>query len=277
MSTQTPRVTIPRTEAHILASGFVDHEYQVMIGLPENYADSTDSYPVLYLLDGNCYFGTTVETVRMGAVHRELPEMIVVGIGYPVDTIMATALVRLRDYIPTRAPGYEEDFGKMPGAPEHVESGHAAAFLQFVREELTPWLDARYRANATDRTILGHSAGGTFGLYALFQQPDFFQRYVVASPATGWDEQFFLKQEEDFAQSHADLAATVFVSIGSLEESEADPDSNNRNRLRMKALVSALRSRDYASLKLTTHVFEGETHISVIPASISRGLQAVFR
>lgn len=44
----------------------------------------------------------------------------------------------------------------------------------------------------------------------------------------------------------------------------------------MQAMASVLEQRNYPSLRLTQHVFEGETHLSVIPATLSRGLRAVF-
>jgi predicted alpha/beta superfamily hydrolase len=36
-------------------------------------------------------------------------------------------------------------------------------------------------------TLLGHSYGGLFALYALEQRPALFQRIVAASPVVGWD------------------------------------------------------------------------------------------
>lgn len=42
--------------------------------------------------------------------------------------------------------------------------------------------------------------------------------------------------------------------------------------------VSAtLNQRAYKGLDLTTHIFEGETHLSVIPGTFSRGLREVFK
>ena len=44
----------------------------------------------------------------------------------------------------------------------------------------------------------------------------------------------------------------------------------------LRDLDATLRSRSYDGLTLTTHLFEGETHLSVVPATISRGLRVVF-
>ena len=39
---------------------------------------------------------------------------------------------------------------------------------------------------------------------------------------------------------------------------------------------SGLEARKYCELQVTTAYFEDETHISVIPATIGRGLRAVY-
>ena len=41
-------------------------------------------------------------------------------------------------------------------------------------------------------------------------------------------------------------------------------------------MASVLEDRTYPGLNLTVHEFSGETHLSVIPATLSRGLREVF-
>ena len=69
MTTPYPQVSIPGTEMRALSSSFVDQEFRILVGLPETYSTSDKTYPVLYLLDGNPYFGT-LETVRLGALYK---------------------------------------------------------------------------------------------------------------------------------------------------------------------------------------------------------------
>jgi hypothetical protein len=45
----------------------------------------------------------------------------------------------------------------------------AAALPAIQREELIPHIDAKYRNQTTGRTLLGHSLGGFFTLYTMFQ------------------------------------------------------------------------------------------------------------
>ncbi len=44
----------------------------------------------------------------------------------------------------------------------------------------------------------------------------------------------------------------------------------------VEKLNHILTLRAYKGLELTCHIFENETHLSVIPATMSRGLRSVF-
>ena len=73
---------------------------------------------------------------------------------------------------------------------------------------------------------------------------------------------------EEFRKSHASLKAKVFATVGS-EEGEWLITSWARLRDR-------LQYRRYEGLDFKTMLFEGETHASVIPATISRALRVLY-
>jgi hypothetical protein len=80
--------------------------------------------------------------------------------------------------------------------------------------------------------------------------------------------------EAAYAAGHTDLPVTIFLSVGALEAifepGFAAMVSN------VAKLTETLTSRNYPSLNLISHIFDNETHLSVIPATMSRGLRAVF-
>ena len=76
-----------------------------------------------------------------------------------------------------------------------------------------------------------------------------------------------LQCERDYAASHSDLPAKIFMAAGSLE-----PGSLVRNVRRMS---EALQGRGYSGLDLTMRIFEGQTHTSVIPYNLT-GLNVVY-
>ena len=103
--------------------------------------------------------------------------------------------------------------------------------------------------------------------YALLHYDGTFKRTIASSASIWWDEKVILKDEQDFAGVNSELPANVFMSAGGDEGTMAAD---------MQELAAKLESRNYAGLFLKTFVFEGETHISIIPAAYSRGLRSVF-
>jgi uncharacterized protein len=79
------------TEIRPLSSTYVGQEYRLFISVPASYATSDTVYPVLYLLDGNLTYPLVRPIVEILQVAEAVPEVILVGIGYPTATYMETA------------------------------------------------------------------------------------------------------------------------------------------------------------------------------------------
>ncbi len=276
MSPQLPPVTLPDTEVRLLKSSIVNDTYRLHISLPITYANSNRTYPVVYLTDGNGLFPLVRCIVEALSGGLEIPRLIIVAIGYDTDNAREWGRYRERDLLPTNASARDasrrQEFTKTG-----IRRGQAGAFLRFIREELKPFINANYRTIPEDSTYVGNSYGGLFGLYVLFHHPDTFNRYVIGSPAIHHDNRITLTYESNYAVNHDDLPARVFMSVGAREELD-DPliDPSFQFVTNVKTLAKTLQERRYPGLQLTTHVFEDETHFSVIPATFSRGLRAVF-
>ena len=254
MTTQPPQVTIPDTEMRRLTPSHTGYEYNICVALPAGYADTDKTYPTLYGLDPHLTFGITTKITRLLAFGAELPLLIYIGIGFsgPDKDIES---YQMKNYVPT---GHLDELG----------SGGAEDFLRFIREDLIPFVGSEYRADPADRCFEGSSLGGIFGLYALLRHPDTFQRYIIGSPWMEGDDPQMIKLETEYATTHSDLPATVFIGAGSLE-----PEFVVNNILKLK---KAFENRNYPNLQLHTHIFESETHLSVVPYNISRGLKVVY-
>ena len=114
------------------------------------------------------------------------------------------------------------------------------------------------------RMLSGYSAGGLFGLYALFHDPDLFSKYFIGSPSiTSFQDSITFKHELDYSNSHIDLPADVFMSVGQLEEENSES---------MKKIADLIYSRNYKNLNLKTMVFENENHYTCYSVAITRGL-----
>ena len=262
-------------ESFLLKAKHIDQTFQIDVFAP---GKAEKPLPVVYVTDASFGFGLVAQIVGLLQVTGGLPQMVVVGIGYPMSTTQAEVQrLRFRDFCPTPAVAFLETMRKtMPAAatfPADVAPGGAAAFLGFINDELKPLIEAKYNIDTNDQTHAGMSLGGLFALHGLFTAPKSFQRVVALSPSIWWDHRHILETEAAFAKAAKDLPVNLFLSIGALEEIGAREAKMVSN---LYELDATLRDRKYPNLRLAMEVFPQETHNSVYAASLSRGLRTVF-
>ena len=295
MSTTVTMTGLLDAEYFDIESKCAGDAYRIFVAKPPFVPPA--KYPALYVVDGNVSFLLATAIQRMLALGAECPPAYVIGVGYPTEAGFPAAVAkRNRDYVPTDAGDYARAIlasSVAPGGP---------AFLRFIREELKPSLEARYDIDPGDATFFGSSLGGLIGAWILLTAPETFQRYVLASPTISWNQEEVWQWERAYASAHADLRAAVYVSAGSLEAPEiaranaveiADNSPMVREHVQSiiawcdrhgwprttdlpHELAARLRSRNYAGLKIHAHTVPDETHMSVSPAVLSRGLRYVF-
>lgn len=88
---------MPGSEVRVIRSMSTDTDYQISVALPYHYDDDPDKvWPVIYLLDGNLYFGLVVDMVRAMNIRvdfcNELPDAFIVGIGYSIEGSLSAIL-----------------------------------------------------------------------------------------------------------------------------------------------------------------------------------------
>lgn len=239
------------------------------VALPEGYEDGEDTYPVVVCLDPQWTLGTTCDAALNLGLARLIPRVVVLGVGWEATGVRDVLRLRGEAYTPTAAPF---PTGVAPRSETPAPSGGAAAYRDWLCDDLLVDVATRYRIRSDDRTLLGHSLSGLFGLSMLFTRPGAFRRYLLASPSIWWDDRAILGFEQRYAEDHDDLDARVFVSIGA-EEDTTVPFAMVGNAT---TLTDRLRSHRYPNLSLEFTVFPDELHHSTIPAAISRGLRSVF-
>lgn len=272
-----PAAYLAGTESRLVTSR-VGRTYQVSVALPRGYESTDASYPVLYALDANGEFGIVVETARMLQLGGLVPELVIVGIGYPVGHYFDAAGPRTLDLTPTHDPDLEALWvSRMPGWPLPEGSGGGADFLAFLSEELIPLVESEYRTDPRDRALLGHSLGGLFAFYALLHGEGIFHRFISASPFLAWDDRVIFEHEAAYAAAHDELPARVFFSVGMLEpDGLPDEDPWGGYITNLRDLIRVLSGRGYADFEWTVEYFEDETHTSVLPGAVSRGLRHIY-
>jgi alpha-beta hydrolase superfamily lysophospholipase len=135
-----------------------------------------------------------------------------------------------------------------PGAERAGRPSGAAAFQRFLKAELLPTIEARYRTDKTRRILFGQSRGGSFVLYSAFTDPDLFWGRIASSPALPPTRDFFYGHPAPAARR--DLRLFVGEAPGDLP------------RLRVETVpwLAAWRHRKDAPWRLTPIVVRGGTH-----------------
>jgi uncharacterized protein len=268
-------VVVERTEVKKLYSEIVGQEYELFISLPKSYNSGNTSYPVIIGLDAYTTFLITKGCIdAFTSLYPLMPEVILVGIGYGGDESNSLAkwiAGRTRDFTPVKDIGteqyYEQFITGLGYETTKVQSGGALLFLDFLHNELLPYINSNYRIDNKNKALMGASLGGLFALYTLFHAPETFNKYFIESPSIQYSNEITYDYENNYAKNHTDLNAEIFMCAGSLE----NPHATN-----VKKMESLLLSRNYANLHLETVIFENENHISCAPAAISRGLIELF-
>jgi predicted alpha/beta superfamily hydrolase len=263
---------INQQEKHLLNSTSNGKTYPLFVSLPKHY-DASDSirYPILLLLDGSFSFPIAHATRTLLDMFGEIEDVIIVGIGDEWERSYEPWMTnRWEDYTPSSDPksdtnpAYLQYFDLPAGS---LVSGGGAVFLDVIRTEIIPFIDSHYHTGG-DRGISGHSFGGLFAANCLLTVSNLFSRFGILSPSFWWNSDEIFDLEKSFSTKNSTLEAKVFMSVGSLEGQSMVP--------KMLAFSDSLHSRNYQGLNLTTHIFEDETHNSVVAASISRTIRVLY-
>jgi predicted alpha/beta superfamily hydrolase len=253
-------------ETHAIESSVLGQTFVISVQLPTRLKDGSERFTVLYVTDGQP--GPTFESLNYFMQWGgDVPRFITVEIGYPSK---AEWQLRGRNYTPTNTgpiTGYSGgliDFG--PITLEGVESGGAAGFLRFIREELMPFINDRYPTIPGEDGYFGDSLGGLFGIYVLLNEPETFNRYVLGSPSFWWDNGVMLTHASDLAASGTTIDARLFMSAGARES-----PGMIVNIEQMARILSTV-----DGLAIETYVFPDESHMSVFSMNYVRGVQWAY-
>jgi predicted alpha/beta superfamily hydrolase len=161
-------ITIGKKE--IIFSRVLNENRKIWIYTPDITSQSVSPgkrYPVLYLLDGDAHFFSTVGIIQQLSQangNGVLPEMIVVAI---------ENTNRLRDLVPS------DDLTK------------TNPFIDFLSSELIPYIDKNYNA-APYKLLVGHSLGGLIAIDVLTKFPQLFNACIAIDPSMWYNNEKFL-------------------------------------------------------------------------------------
>jgi predicted alpha/beta superfamily hydrolase len=228
-----------------LLSQYVEVDYDLLIYSPPAYEQATHGFPVVYALDMAFQSQQQAIDATLATLGQDL---IVVGLGNPDD--------RDRDYTPDRGPTTPEGYGG------------AANFYNFLVFELIPYIDANYHTDETNRTLIGHSYGGLFTLFALLSEgadQRHFNAFIASSPTIGFATDLLVDMEAAMFERSRDLPVTLYLSTG----------QEGRLTEACQGMAALLVSRGYDKLFLMMSEFP-VSHMDNIAPSYRQGLQLVY-
>lgn len=264
---------LQRADAQILIAEKTNREYKIFSAWPKGPAPK-EGWPVIYVLDANIMFLTMVETARMVERHNQKTGVVVIGVGYR----------DAQDRKKERALDLTARVGSAPN--KMLGTGGAEDFLQFIEQDLKPYVNKRFTINHQHESIFGHSFGGHFVLYSLINKPTLFDNFIAASPSI-WFEDKMLTLPNVRGRLMPKLQNTQarprsLITVGEYEQ-KADPDFPPRSLVRINAAKQVDNAREYAQWLVEQQgvssqfsLLAGENHGTVIPAAISRAVRFIF-
>ncbi|MEH7443806.1 alpha/beta hydrolase-fold protein [Bacillus sp. JJ1122] len=161
-----------------------NEDRMIRVYLPENYKNQTTRYPVLYMHDGQNVFN---DDDAIGGHSLQLEEFLSENeINLIVVAIDQNSEERMNEYCPWKNGQYSK---RIVGRIDPT-GGKGKQYIDFIVNELKPYIDKKYRTLKDQNSMAGISLGGLISTYAACVYPNIFQNVAVLSSA------FFRNQEE---------------------------------------------------------------------------------
>lgn len=227
-------------ESRAIGSRFTGTDYSLSIYLPPASAGPRGGLPVVYVLDGDSWFDTLV-----GIAESTRTRLIIVGIG--------SSGQRNRDFAPPNACT--------------ANGGGQAAYFDFIRQELIPYVERSVGGDPSQRALFGHSHGGSFVLYAMFSEsPDehSFKAYLASDSSISCMPLVAYGWEQGYASAYRDLPVRLHLSYATLGNYTANLDFAN-----------VVAPRHYARLAFVAQAYAG-THGGIVAQALTDGVGFAF-
>ena len=218
---------------------------------PPGYTDSSARVPVLYMPDG----GIAEDFLHVAG-------LVQVGVGN--GTMRAFLLVGIEN---------TERRRDMTGPTENAEDrkiaprvGGSAAFREFIRKELMPAIESRYRT--TDETaIVGESLAGLFVVETFLREPDMFDTYIAFDPSLWWNNGKIVADMPALLKGRKLTGKSLYIATSSNAGfAELGPRFD-----------TAIRSSSMAGLEWRYTTLPSETHATIYHPAALQAFRALFK
>ena len=239
-------------ETFTIQSQILGEVRRINVYAATGYADTTGlRLPVLYMPDGGIAedFLHIAGLLQVSVMNGTMRPFLLVGI---------ENTQRRRDLTgPTENP---EDRKIAPTV------GGSARFRQFIRSELMPVVNERYRTTS-ERAIVGESLAGLFIVETLFLEPDLFDTYIAFDPSLWWNNRHLVNSASDRLKNGALKGKTLYLA------SSSEPELAELTG----RLASVLKANAAAGVKWQYHPMPAEIHATIYHPAALAAFRSVFR
>ena len=248
-------------------------ERNISIWLPENYDQENNKFSVLYMHDGQMLFDSAItwnkqewqvdETITALIRSKKIINTIVVGIWNGGSD-------RHNEYTP------QKPFESLPlsytdsiinngkrnnGAGIYSGSIKSDSYLEFIVQELKPYIDKNYRTKKDRKNtfIAGSSMGGLMSLYAICEYPSVFGGAACLS--THWpvifsnENNLFPEAINNYLRSHLPSPKhhKIYFDLG-------DQTLDGMYKPYQKLIDETMKQKGFTSSNWKTLEFNGDDH-----------------
>ncbi|MCL1664612.1 alpha/beta hydrolase-fold protein [Elizabethkingia ursingii] len=247
--------------SEVFHSDILKEDRNINIYLPEEF-NPTDAtkYPVIYILDG----GVEEDFFHIAGIVRyntqpwveRFPRSIVVGIENTNRRRDFTYAVPDLNFL-------EKEGFKKESFPQY---GGSEKYISFLKNELQPYIEKKYKAN-NNRTIIGESLAGLMSTEILLKEPEMFNQYIIISPSMWWGGEKLLKEADSLLKSKLKTTKNVYIGAPNKEE-----DVRMYNEA--EALYKILKSNK--NITVSFDYMPDELHSTAIHQGVYNGFKKLY-
>jgi predicted alpha/beta superfamily hydrolase len=237
-------------ETFTIQSKTLSETRRINVYMPPQYTESRDTrLPVLYMPDGGIAedFLHVAGLVQVSTGNGTMRPFILVGI---------ENTQRRRDLT---GPTQNSEDRKI--APK---VGGSASFRRFIRSELMPVINVRYRTT-NETAIIGESLAGLFIVETLFLEPDLFDTYIAFDPSVWWNDGDLVNRATERLQTGKFAGRALYVAT-----------SVDDRAGQLRRFAEILRKNAPKNLKWEFEPMPDETHATIYHPAALRALRRLF-
>ena len=225
---------------------------RINVWTPPAYAASADArLPVLYMPDGGMEedFLHVAGLLQVSIGNGTMRPFILVGI---------ENTKRRRDLTGPTSVAKDSTIAPVVGG--------SAAFRTFVRDELIPEVDRRYRTTR-ERAIVGESLAGLFVVETFLLEPAMFDEYIAFDPSLWWDAARLVHASGARLRARPAVAQSLYLA------SSVEPGIQSLTR----ELADTLTAVRPAGLRWHLEPMPEEQHSTIYHPAALRAFRALFK